>query len=127
MCRGVADRLDKAMNANNDRHAQAFAPPPQKNVDMPDIPRAFINNVNAKLILSHTVEEFAFEEQQVIYYYCYLAIPASMIAKAMDMTEAHINSVLGLYCERLKSTLAFFMKALPYDSQDKLDVKEILL
>ena len=96
-------------------------------IHMPEIPRAFITNDNAKLILSHTVEEFAFEEQQVIYYYCYLSMPVTGIAKTMDLTETHVSSVLGLYCERLKSLLAFFKKTLPYDSHDRLDVKEILL
>ena len=94
---------------------------------MPDIPRAFIDNSKAKRILSYTVEEFAFEEQQVIYYYCYLAEPIQGIAQVLGLTELHVTSVLGLYCERIKYLLAFFKKALPYDSHDKLNVKEILL
>jgi len=94
---------------------------------MPEIPRAFINNANARRILSHMVEEFAFEEQQVIYYYCYLSMPVTGIAKVMDLTEMHVVSVLGLYCERVKSLLAFFTRALPHDSHDRLNVKEILL
>ena len=117
--------MKKTVKTNEER--QPFALPMQTQINMPEIPRAFINNVNAKRILSHTVEEFAFEEQQVIYYYCYLSMPVQGIAKAMELTEIHVASVLGLYSERIKSLLAFFTKTLPHDSQDKLNVKEILL
>jgi len=94
---------------------------------MPDIPRAFIVNNNAKRILAHTVEEFGFEEQQVIYYYCYLSMPVDGIAWLLELSELHVTSVLGLYSERVKSLLTFFKKALPHDANDGLHIKEILI
>ena len=117
--------MKKTVDANKGR--QPYTLPTHMQINMPEIPRAFVTNANAKFILSHTVEEFAFEEQQVIYYYCYLALPINGIAKVMDLTEMHVASVLGLYSERLRSLLAFFMKTLPHDTHDKLTVKEILL
>jgi len=95
-------------------------------IKMPDIPRSFIANDNAKRILAHAVDEFGFEEQQVIYYYCYLSVPIHNIAWLLEMTELHVASVLGLYCARITDLLAFFKKALPHDNTNKISIKAIL-
>jgi len=98
----------------------------QLQINMPEIPRAFVANRKTLRILAHAVEEFGFEEQQVIYYYCHMSVPIHGIAWLLEMTELHVASVLGLYSERVKSLLDFFKKALPHDSSDWLDIKEIL-
>jgi len=96
-------------------------------IKMPDIPRAFVANNNAKRILAHAVDEFGFEEQQAIYYYCYLSMPIHGIAWLLELSELHVTSVLGLYKERVAALLDFFKKALPHDANDGLDIKEILI
>ncbi|MCL2367259.1 MAG: hypothetical protein FWC75_09530 [Oscillospiraceae bacterium] len=94
---------------------------------MPKVPKAFIKNRTAKRILSHMADEFDFEEQQAIYYYCFLDVTITDIAKATELTEDHVLSVLSLYSERLSNKLSFLKKTLPHDAGDLSDVKEILL
>ena len=94
-------------------------------IKMPDIPRSFIANNHAKRILAHAVDEFGFEERQVIYYYCYLSVPVQGIAW-LEMTEPHVISVLGLYSARIINLLELFKKVLPHDSNDEISIKAIL-
>ena len=95
-------------------------------IKMPDIPRSFIANNHARRILAHAVDEFGFEERQVIYYYCYLSVSVNGIAWLLEMTELHVASVLGLYSERIKDLLNLFGKALPHNSNDGISIKAIL-
>jgi len=114
------------LNIVTQNHAERHNPTPKQQINMPQIPRAFVCNGNALRILTHAVEEFGYEERQAIYFYCYLSMPISGIAKATDLTETHVTSVLGLYSERVKSLLTFFKRALPHDARDGLHVREIL-
>jgi len=111
--------LDGAMQMNNGRQ------PPQ--LEMPKVPRAFIARSKVKLVLCHLAKDFGHEEQQALYFYCFLNKPISEIAEKVGLSQAHVVSVLGLYSERLTSKLDLFKKALPYDADDVLPVSEILL
>ena len=115
--------MDQVLQAKKGRHPPQFTIP----LNMPSIPRAFVNHSNAKLILCDTVEGFGFEEQQAIYFYCFLNEPISNIAEKVGLTQAHVASVLGLYSARLTGKLDLFKKALPYDEDDLLHVSELLL
>ncbi|MCL2363626.1 MAG: hypothetical protein FWC71_03065 [Defluviitaleaceae bacterium] len=114
------------MNATAENHNIRHLPAYELEINMPDIPRAFIANRQASRILMHTVDEFGFEERQVIYYYCYLSVPIHHIAWLLEMTELHVAGVLGLYSERIRAQLDFFKRALPHDTNDALSIKEIL-
>ena len=94
---------------------------------MPEIPRAFINHEKVKHVLCSTIEDFDYEEQQAIYFFCFMGLPTKAISKAVKLTETHVVSVIGLYAERLASKLCLFKKALPYNADDMLQVSEILL
>ena len=114
--------MGKAMQNNNERHSLQF--PMQLKV--PEIPKAFTQHKNVMMILCSTIEEFGHEEQQALYYYCYLRVPICDIAKKVGLSQGHVASVLGLYLERLTNQLDFFKKAVPYDNSDLLPVSEIL-
>jgi len=94
---------------------------------MPKVPRAFINHAKVKLILFHAAEGFDVEEQQALYFYCFLDAPINEIAGRVGLSQSHVVSVLGLYSERLATQLNLFKKVLPYDSSDLLPISEVLL
>jgi len=96
-------------------------------IEMPKVPRVFINHARIKLILCHTAEEFGHEEQQALYFYCYLGASISEISEKVGLSQNHVASVLGLYSERLTSQLNLFKRAMSYDASDVLSVSEILI
>jgi len=103
--------------------------PPQlpSQLKMPEVPRAFISHAKVKHVLCDTVEDFGFEEQEALYFYCFLNLPISEISKSTGLSHNHVVSVLCLYSERLSTKLSIFKKALPYDANDLLPISEILL
>jgi len=96
-------------------------------IEMPEVPRVFIDRGKVKLALCHIAKDFRHEEQQALYFYCFLNKPISEIAEKVGLSQAHVVSVLMLYSERLTDKLDLFKKALPYDANDVLPVSEILL
>jgi len=95
--------------------------------EMPKVPRAFIKRGKIKLILCHIAEDFGHEEQQALYFYCFLDVPIDEIAEKVGLSQNHIASVLVLYSERLTIKLDFFKRAIFYDANDLLPVSEIFL
>ena len=115
--------LDEVVQFNKERQPPQF---PMR-LEMPEVPRAFINHDKIKTILCHTAEEFGHEEQLALYFYCYLNASISEISEKVGLSQNHIASVIGLYSERLTSQLNLFKKAMPYDADDTLPVSEILI
>ena len=95
-------------------------------IEMPQIPKSFINHARIRSVLCHTIEEFAFEEQVAVYWYCFLALPISEIAELTELSQDHVAGALTLYSQRLSMKLNLFKKALHYDADDALPVSEIL-
>ena len=93
---------------------------------MPDVPRVYIEHPKIKYVLSHTIEEFDFEEKIAVYFYCFLDLPINEIAELTELSQSRVASVLGLYSERLKFKLGVFKKAISYDVNDMLPVSELL-
>ena len=114
--------MEEAMQLDSGRHPPKFPMKPE----MPKVPRAFMNHAEIKLILSHTSAEFGFEEQQALYFYCFLNAPINEISQKVGLSQNHVASVLGLYSERLTNQLDLFKKAVPYDANDLLPVSEVL-
>ena len=99
---------------------------PPNQPKMPPVPRAFINHPKIKYVLYHTINEFDFEEQAAIYYYCFIGLSVSKIAALTELTPNHVASTLNLYSEKLLLRLDIFKKAIPYDTDDLLPVSELL-
>jgi len=97
-----------------------------KKIVIPDIPKSFLDHDRAKSVLCHTLNEFDDDEQAVIFYYCYLNLSIDEISELIDLSPAHVKSVLIIYAEKLTFKLDVFMKCLPYNSEDLLPVGAIL-
>jgi len=95
-------------------------------VEMPEIPRYFINNPKIRHVLSHTIEEFDYEEQMAIRYYCFLNLPVSNIAAATELSKSRVLCTLTLYSERLNFKLDIFKQAALHTAKDVLPVSELL-
>ena len=115
--------MDGAMQFNNGRQPPQF---PMR-LEMPKVPRVFIKHERIKFLLCHTAEEFGFEEQQALYFFCYLNAPLSVISEKTGLSQNHVASVLGLYSERLTNQLNLFKRTMSYDANDVLPVNEILI
>ena len=115
--------MDEALENSKAKHTPQF---PMR-LEMPKVPRAFLGQAKVKLVLCHTAEDFGFEEQLALYFYCSLDAPIKEIAEKVGLSQNHIASVLGLYSERLTSKINLFKKALPYDADDMMPVSEMLL
>ena len=115
--------MEEAMQTNCGRKLPQFS----TRIEMPGIPKAFINQAKIKLVLCHTAEEFGYEEQQALYHYCFYKTPIGEIAEKVGLSQNHVKSVLVLYSERLASKLDLFKRAIPYNADDLLSVNEILL
>jgi hypothetical protein len=115
--------LDGTMQANGRRRLSLSL----MQMEMPKVPRAFIKRGKVKLILCHIAEDFGHEEQQALYFYCFLDVPIDEIAEKVGLSQSHVASVLVLYSERLTDKLNLFKRAILYDANDLLPVSEILL
>jgi len=78
-------------------------------------------------VLCATVEDFTYEEQQAIYLYHFMEMTFPSIALFVELTERHVISALGLYTERLTNKLELFKRVQPYNKEDMLHVRDILL
>lgn len=94
-------------------------------IKMPKIPTAFVKNSPIDQVLCLTIDEFNFEEQSVIYLYCFINLSVSEITALTKLSTLHVVSILSLYSERLASKLRVFKKAVPYDTADTVSVKEM--
>ena len=93
----------------------------------PLIPRAFVGHRKIMQVLCATVDEFSHEEQQALYYHHYIGLDLPAIARTVLLTENHVRSTLNLYAERLTAKLELFKKAMSYNENDTLHVRDILL
>ena len=115
--------MDEDIELKNEKHPSSFS----IEIDMPKVPHAFMKHGKIKLMLCHIAAEFGFEEQQALYFYCFLDAPLGEISEKVGLSQTHIASVLSLYSERLTTQLNFLKKAVPYDADDLLPVSEILV
>jgi len=97
----------------------------KKDISIPKIPRAFIENAPICQVLCTTIEEFNFEEKTVIYQYCFVKLKVSEIAKLTELSPLHIVSTLTLFSERLAFKLGVFKKAVFYDVDDLVSMQEM--
>jgi len=118
--------LNEVMRFNTEKVGKKL-PQFEVRLEMPKVPRAFMNRAEIKRILCHTAAEFGFEEQQALYFYCLLDVPINEISEKVGLSQNHVASVLGLYTERLTNQLNLFKRTMPYDPKDVLPVSEILL
>ena len=93
---------------------------------VPKIPKAFMVHNNIMQILSTTVFEFGYEEQQAIYYHYFLDLPPGVIARVVQLSKKHVVNTLGLYAQRLEVKLDFFKRVQPYDENETVQVRDIL-
>lgn len=91
------------------------------------VPKAFIENISTKTVLQDVVNDFSFEEKQVIYYYFAMETPtASEVTRVTELSTNHVDSVLNLYIERLNSKIDFFKKIIDYNADELVPVSELL-
>lgn len=95
-------------------------------VTIPKIPRTFLKNFLISQVLYTTIDGFNFEEQNVIFLYCFVSLPISEIAALAELSEVHVVSILTLYSERLRFKLDIFKKSVPYDTADVVSVRDML-
>jgi len=93
---------------------------------IPQIPCAFIDHDDVKLVLNETIEGFHYDEKEAIIFFHVLGAAVTDIAKVTQLTPGHVVSALSLYAERLESKLCFFKKFVPHDVEQSLPAGEIL-
>jgi len=98
----------------------------KKNINLPMIPKAFVNNERINSVLSYTLEEFSYVEQAAIYYYCYLQLSIKEISDLTELSPVHVESVLVIFSEILTYKLEIFKKSVSFNSDDMLPVSSIL-
>jgi len=96
-------------------------------IEMPNVPKAFIHHPKVRQVLCHTIEEFNFEEQMAIYLYGVLDLPINEIAISTELSQDRIICVLMLYAERLAYKVDVFKKAVPYNSDEIASVCEVFV
>ncbi|MCL1786506.1 MAG: hypothetical protein FWG38_00855 [Defluviitaleaceae bacterium] len=92
----------------------------------PTIPKAFVEDANARWVLSDIINDFYHEEKQAIYYSYAWDGAAENIGEKIELSQTHVASALWLYRERLTSKLDFFKRIIPHDENDHVPVSEIL-
>ena len=91
------------------------------------IPKSFMNHDDISFLMHEVLNDFSYEERQVIYFYCISDISIDDIAKATKLSKEYVVSVLSLYLERLNIKLHFFKSFMYYGEEDFLLVGEMLL
>ena len=114
------------MNIVTQNHAERHNPTPKQQINMPQIPRAFINHDDVKIVLNDTINQFHHEEKEAIFFYCVLGATINDISEVTRLTPGHIVSALNLYAQRLESKLCFFKKFVPHNNDESLPASEIL-
>jgi len=97
-----------------------------KQIKIPKIPKAFIDNSQISQTLCLTINEFSFEEQTVIYLYYLVKLSVEEIANLTELSTLHIESTLVLYSKKLTFKLGVYKKAVPYNDTDLLTIGEML-
>ena len=101
--------------------------PLPRQLNMPTVPRAFIQDFWTRKVLNGIINDFSFEEKQAIYFYFTMSsVGIDDVAYAAELSQNHTVSVLNLYSERLMSKLDFFKQIVPYEPDDLLPVVELL-
>ena len=93
----------------------------------PRIPKAFALHDKIMQVLDATISEFGHEEQQALYFHHFLGLPLGDISLTTHLSENHVASTLGLYAARLNAKVELFKKAEPYNENDMLQIRDILL
>ena len=83
----------------------------KKSVNMPKIPREFSENPMIREVLYSTVNEFHFDEQSIIYLYCFIGLSIGEIASLSDMEASYIHIVLSHFASKLDQKINIFKKA----------------
>jgi len=96
-----------------------------KNVDMPKIPKEFVENSPIIQVLQETINEFNCEEKSIIYLYCFISLSVNEIATLSELSTSYVVSTLVLYSEKLAFKLDVFKKAVPYDDIDLVPIQEL--
>ena len=109
---------------DNIAYNQNFKYTPQ-NVVIPKIPKTFLENDLIRQVLYHTIAEFNFEEQMAIFLYCFVKMPMDEISDLEGMPLNYVASVLVLYAQRLNFKVETFKKAVFYDVNCQIDIKEM--
>ena len=117
--------MDSNINVNNGRQ------PPESVVmhlnRKPTVPRAFVTHHKIKYVVYSLIEHFDREEQQAIGYFYYIDdVSIKDIAERTELTENRVLGSICLYAERLEAKLEFFKRILPYDTNDVLQITDIL-
>jgi len=94
-------------------------------INMPQIPKAFMENSLISQVLRLTINEFNYEEKMIIFLYCFVKLPINEIAALTKLTPFRVVSTLVLYSERLEFKLDVFKKAVPYDTTNLISVGEM--
>ena len=101
--------------------------PLQNEVNMPKIPEAFIKHHKVKHVFFHIIDDFDYEEKVAIYFYCFENLPISQISGLTKLSQNHVASTLNLYSEKLVEKVQFFKETMPFNADELLTVREILL
>jgi len=96
-----------------------------KSISMPEIPRVLIENELIREVLHASVDEFNFEEQNVIFLYCFVGLTVCEIVNIEELSIAYVASVLVLYSERLRFKLTIFQKAIDCSKSTLAPIEEL--
>jgi len=96
-----------------------------KQIAIQKIPRAFIADAQINQVLSLTVDEFNYEEKIIIYLHCLVELDINKIADLTEMPRWYVTSTLVLYYKRLSFKLNVFKKAVSYDVNDLVPIREM--
>ena len=94
-------------------------------VDIPKIPREYINNAKISQTIHAIINEFNFEEKTVIYLHCVADLSIKEIAKLTELSIRYVTSTLILYSERLMFLLSVFKEAVYFDPSDIISMREV--
>jgi len=94
-------------------------------ITMPKIPKTFIENPTIRQALYLTINDFNFEEQAVIYLYCFIELSIREIVILTELSTLHVVGSLILYSERLGFKVNVFKTAAKCNILDLVPVIEM--
>ena len=99
------------------------------NVQMPRIPQILSDNYLIREVLYSTVNEFHFDEQSIIYLYCFIGMSTSEIVSLEEVDPIYVDIVLSHFSKKLKHKVDLFERALSYhkidDVEDSISTKDL--
>jgi len=95
-------------------------------ISIPKIPTVFIRNTLIAQVISSTIDEFNFEEQDVIFAYCCENMPVKEAASLAGVSMRYAIATLVMFSEKLSFKIRVFEKTGKYDTTDTQDVKKLL-